>query len=203
MTQIMIATEMTDGQIENAVGKLRDAMRKNRTHVTSDVAQQVLGVENLGMVLFAPFRERADALTNCIVRTVLVDRALTPQASLDATKRRQYTTQSVVDTMPKGVGEEVELVYFKLGKNGEYISCEAFKAECDKRGLVPDPQAQAADNAVDPAFGDVTPNACQWIDEDGNFCCATFLRFGGGRRVHVDRDSYGWDGSWWGAGVRK
>ena len=202
MTQIMIATEMTDGQIENAVGKLRDAMRKHRSKISSEVAQQILGVENLGMVLFAPFRERAEALSNCIVRTVLVDRALTPQASLDATKRRQYTTQSVVDTMPKGVGEKVELVYFKLGEDGD-ISCEAFKAECDKRGLVPDPQAQAADNAAHPAFADVTANACQWIDEDGNFCYAAFSRFGGERYVRVSRSSFGWDGYWWGAGVRK
>jgi hypothetical protein len=38
MTQIMTATEMTDGQIENAVNKLRDAMRKHRSEITSDVA---------------------------------------------------------------------------------------------------------------------------------------------------------------------
>src|SRR3989344_5628783 len=115
MTQIMTATEMemTDGQIENAVGKLRDAMRKHRSGITSDVAQQVLGVENLGMVMFTPFRERAEVLSNLIVRKVKVNRLLTPQQALDATGRKQYTNRKVVDAMPRGEGDETEVVFFK------------------------------------------------------------------------------------------
>ena len=81
MTQIMTAAEMTDGQIENAVNKLRDVMRKHRSEITSDVAQQVLGVENLGMMMFTPFRERAEAVSNLIVRTAKANRSRSQQES--------------------------------------------------------------------------------------------------------------------------
>ena len=81
----MTATEMTDGKIENAVNKLRDAMRKHRSSITSDVAQQVLGVENLGMMMFTPFRERAEVVSNLIIRKVKVNRSRSPQEALDAT----------------------------------------------------------------------------------------------------------------------
>ena len=52
MTQIMIASGMSDGQIETAVQQLRAAMRKHRDEVQKDVAQQALGVDNLGMRMF-------------------------------------------------------------------------------------------------------------------------------------------------------
>ena len=62
MAETMTASEMTDGQIENAVDKLRAAMRKHRSEISSGIAQQVLGVENLGMEMFTPFRKRAEAM---------------------------------------------------------------------------------------------------------------------------------------------
>lgn len=207
MTEIMTASveEITDGQIDTAVDQLRAAMRKHRREIPKDAAQQALGIDNLGMRMFAVFRDIAQAMGGLIIRIVKVDRSQTPRQALKATGRSQYVDDDVVDAMPRGEGDEAELIYFKpdpsLYKNGK-ISCDAVAAEYEKRGLVPDPMAQAADNQ-DDAFADKTPNGCQWKDKDGNYCYAAFSRWGGRRRVGVHRFDDDWDGSWSFAGVRK
>jgi hypothetical protein len=206
MTQIMTATEMTDGQIENAVNKLRDAIRKHRSEITSDVAQQVLGVENLGMLMFTPFRERAEAISNLIVRKATVNRGRSQQEAIEATGRAQYTDRKVVDAMPKGEGNEVEVVFFKpdLSNRNGFISDDDLEKEFDLRGLKPaDPISVAAVNEADPAFADEKPHGTHWKDAKGNWCCAAFNRWDDGREVIVDRDGSGWDDRWWFAGVRK
>jgi len=206
MTQIMTATEMTDGQIENAVGKLRDAMRKHRCEITSDVAQQVLGVENLGMMMFTPFRERAEAVSNLIVLTAKVNRSRSQQEAIEATGRVQYTDREVVDSMPKGEGDEVEVVFFKLDLSNRrgFISDDNLEKEFELRGLKPaDPISVAAVNEADPAFADQRPHSTHWKNADGKWCCAAFNRWGVGRRVLVGRGGGGWGDGWWSAGVRK
>ena len=210
MTQIMTATEMemTDGQIENAVGKLRDAMRKHRSGITSDVAQQVLGVENLGMVMFTPFRERAEVLSNLIVRKVKVNRLLTPQQVLDATGRKQYTNRKVVDAMPRGEGDETEVVFFKPEPweytRPDFMSDDDFEKALGRRNLKSAPPDDvAAVNEADPAFADEKPHGTHWQDENGKWCYAAFHRWGDERNVSVNRGDGGWSVSWWFAGVRK
>jgi hypothetical protein len=206
MTQIMTATEMTDGQIENAVNKLRDAMRKHRREITSDVAQRVLGVENLGMMMFTPFRQRAEAVGNLIVRTTKVNRSRSQQEAIEATGRVQYTDRKVVDAMPKGEGDEVEVVFFKpdLSQRNGLISDDDLDKEYELRGLKPaDPISVAAVNEADPAFADEEPHGTHWKDAKGNWCYATFNRFSGKRKVYVFRNIYGWSDCWWFAGVRK
>ncbi len=206
MTPIMTATEMTDGQIENAVNKLRDAMRKHRSEITSDVAQQVLGVENLGMMMFSPFRERAEAVSNLIFRKVPVKRNRSQQEALDATNRAQYTDRKVVDAMPKGGDDEAEVVFFKpdLSERNGFISDDDLEKEFELRGLKPaDPISVAAVNEADPAFADEKPHGTHWKDAKGNWCYATFNRWDVKRLVGVDRYGVDWDDRWWFAGVRK
>ena len=207
MTQIMTAAKMTDGQIENAVSKLRDAMRKHRSEITADVAQQVLGAPNLGMMMFTPFRERAEAVWNLIVRTAKVNRTRSKQEAIEVTGRAQYTDRKVVDAMPKGEGEEVEVFFFKLdlSERNSFISEDDLEKEFDLRGLkAADPISVAAVNEADPAFADTHPNATHWQDENGKWCYAAFDRWvGDGRRVFVYRDGDGWGDRWWFAGVRK
>jgi hypothetical protein len=201
MTKIMIAIEITDGQIENAVNKLRDAMRKHRSEITSDVAQQVLGVENLGMMMFAPFRERAEVISNLIVRTTKVNRARTPQQVLDATGRKQYTNSDVVATMPRGEGSEAEVIFFKLGR---YVSDNELEKEYELRGLKPaDPYSLAAVNEADPAFADGHLNCTHWQDVNGKWCFSAFDRWGGERSLGVRRLDSDWYDGWWFAGLRK
>ncbi|MFA6408497.1 MAG: hypothetical protein WCW36_03475, partial [Candidatus Paceibacterota bacterium] len=113
MTQIMNAPEtksITDGQIENAVAKLRDALRKHRSEFASDASQLVLGIDNLGMELLAPFRTCIESVSGIIIRRhVRVDRTRTPQEVVDATGRTQYVDKDVLATMPIGEGEEVDV----------------------------------------------------------------------------------------------
>lgn len=208
MTQIVNATEksMTDGQIENAVNKLRDAMRKHRSEIPSDIAQQVLGVENLGMILFAPFRERTEVLSNLIVRRVKVNRNLSSQEVLDATGRVQYTDRKVVDAMPKATADEVEVVFFKpnLSNRNGFISDDDLEKEFELRGLKPaDPISVASVNEADPAFADKNPHGTHWKDAKGNWCYAVFGRWSDERGVSVNRDDDGWNDRWLFAGVRK
>jgi hypothetical protein len=210
MTQIMNATEtalMTDGQIENAVSKLRDAMRKHRAGISSEAAQQVLGVENLGMLMFAPFRERVEAISNLIiVPAVVVDCGRSPQQALEATGRVQYTDRKVVENMPKAPAVLVEIIFFKpdLSKRNGRISDNDLEKEYTLRGLEPvDPISLAALNEAAPAFADETPHGTHWKDVNDKWCFATFHRWSGKRSVNVNRHDNDWDDYWWFAGVRK
>ncbi len=206
MTTIMTAPEtMTDGQIENAVNKLRDAMRKHRAEISSDVAQQVLGVENLGMMMFTPFCERAEMVSNFIVRKVTVNRSRTRQEALDATGRKQYTDRKVVDSMPNAKADKVEVAFFKLdlSKRNGYISDDDLEKEFNLRGFKPaDPISVAAVNETDSAFADEHPNATHWKDVNGKWCYVAFSHLGGGGRcVDIARSDDGWDDRWWFAGL--
>ena len=206
MTQIVTAAEMTDGQIENAVNKLRDAMRKHRSGITSDVAQQILGVENFGMMMFTPFRQRAEAVSNLIVRTAKVNRSRSQQEAIEATGCAQYTDRKVVDVMPKGEGDEVEVVFFKpdLSQRNGFISDDDLEKEFELRGLKPaDPISVAAVNEANPSFADEKPHSTHWKDVKGNWCFATFYRWYDERRVRVYRGDNDWYGNSWFAGVRK
>lgn len=206
MTKIMTATEITDGQIENAVNKLRDAMRKHRSEITSGAAQQVLGVENLGMMMFAPFRERVEAISNLVVRKVKVNRRRSPQEAFNATGRKQYADRKVVDAMPKGAGDEVEVVFFKpdLSKRNGYISDDDLEKEFEIRGLKPvDPISIAAVNEEDPAFVDEHPNGTHWKNAEGNWCFAAFVHWSDARYVRVGEYSHDWLDDWWFGGLCK
>ncbi|MHB8913868.1 MAG: hypothetical protein ACYC4I_02555 [Minisyncoccota bacterium] len=197
MTQIMIAPDtktITDGQIENTVSKLRDALRKHRSEFAAEAAQTVLGVENLGMELLAPFRARIEAVSSIIIRRVRVDRTRTPQEVIDATGRRQYVDSDVLATMPKGEGEEVDVHFVPTKRFVLVVEVPAFLAQY---GLVPDPRAQAAVNEADPAFADKYPNGTQW----GDNCCLAFDRWDGERDVDCDRDGLDWDDNWFLSGV--
>ena len=207
MTQIMTALEtITDGQIENVVNKVRDAMRKHRSEIRSDIAQQVLGVENLGMMMFAPFRERVEIVSNLIVRKVKVNRTRTPQEALDATGCKQCTDRRVVDSMPKAETDEVNVVFFKpdFSKSNGHITDDDLEKEFNLRSLKPaDPISVAAVNEADYAFADEKPHGTHWKNADGEWCYATFYRrIDGERRVFVDRrGSCGWSDCWWFAGL--
>jgi hypothetical protein len=108
---------------------------------------------------------------------------------------------SVVATMPTGEGpEDTELTYFRASR---FLSDDELEREFDSRGLVPDPQAQAADNEADPAFADEHPNGTHWKNKKGQWCFAAFGQGDHGRYVDVDRYDVVWLGDWWFAGRRK
>lgn len=133
-----------------------------------------------------------------------VDYTRTPEEVIRATKRTEYPSHDVVQTMPRrgqGVVENVEVVFFRTGRN---LSAEEQECECAKRNLDPDPYAQAAVNEQDPAFADKYWNGTQWNRAGKVASYLAFYRWRGDERgVDCRRGDYGWRGPWWFAGVRK
>lgn len=139
-----------------------------------------------------------------VVRTVKVDRTRTLQEAIAATARKQCVDDSVASAMPRGEGEEVEVVFFHLdlSERGGYISGDDLNKEYELRGLKPvDPYTLAAVNEADPAFADTHPNATHWKGASGNWCYAVFGCWCSERNMRVDRCVGGWDDIYWFAGV--
>ena len=206
MDKPMTASEksITDGQIENLVDKFRAALRKHRTEIPSEVAQQVLGIESIGRDMYSIVRTRVEALSTMVVRTASVDRSRTPQQVLAATNRKQYVTDSAVASLPRGTSETAETVFFKLNLKSGWISDEDLDKEYSSRGLEPEyPDSLAAINEADPSFADDRPNCTHWKDAGGKWCYAAFDRWDDERDVGVYRDGHGWNDGWWFAGRRK
>ena len=207
MTPFAETKTMTAGQIDKAVANYRALLEKHAGEFNVGAVQTVLGQPELASEQFNVFRRRVEAVSTMIVRHVIVDRTRTPQQALDATGRRQYTGQKVVDAMPHGEGEAVDFVFFKPSPesytNG-FLSNAALKKEFEFYGLTPDPMAQAAANEADPAFADQHPNGTHWQDANGTWYYAAFHRWdGGGRCVLVYRRGHDWGDRWWFGGVRK
>jgi len=150
--------------------------------------------------------------TTEIVRRIRVDRTRTPQQALLATGRKYYDVDNnvdmnIVNAMPMGEGEEVEVVFFKLdlSDRGGMILSDELEKEFELRGLKPaDPISLAAVNEADPAFADDHPHGTHWKDEkSGEWCHATFYKWiDDERHVDVKCDVYPWCDDWWLAGIR-
>ncbi len=139
-----------------------------------------------------------DRKRNTITFKVKVKRGLTPQQVLDGTARKQYTNDTVVETMPLEAGEgeeEVEFVFFRANRSTPDSEVEA---RLKKRGLVRDIAAQAQCNADHPEFADDHPNGASWKDANGKWCYACFSRFFFGERfVDVNESHSAWDDDVW------
>jgi hypothetical protein len=130
-----------------------------------------------------------------------VDPNLIGMAALDATGRNKYVDQQVVAVMPRATpGRGFSVIHFFQAKR--IVPVGEVDAEYVKQWLVAvDPHTLAAFNAKHPEFADTYRNCTQWQDANGNFCCALFGRWLGGRSVNVRRVDGGWSGDWWFAGV--
>ena len=198
---------ITDEQIDKATDQLRAAMRKHREEIPKDVAQQALGVDNLGMRMFAVFRQVVEAMANMITRIVDVDNTQTPETVLTAPGRKPYVDNTVVTAMPKGKGGKTEVIFFKprpeAYANG-LITDDNLEKEFEFVGLKPaDPCSLDQVNTDDPAFADTHPNGTHWKNAEGKWCFAAFRRWHGERIVDVREGGRDWSGVWWFAGVRK
>lgn len=198
MAQTMTPSDgrMTDRQIEKAVRQYREMLWKHCDEIgSSDAVQQMLERDDYLNEQVGVLRRHVGLITGTIIHFVTVNRRISHEEHLAKTGRKLYVNDNVVATMPRRRRKKTKLVYFEPGpecyQNG-WMSCATLAEEYAKRGLVPDPDAQSDDNAEKPEFADEHPNACQWVDEHGNFCCAAFNRVGGGRRVRVNRS----DGDW-------
>ncbi len=139
--------------------------------------------------------------------TVKVNRKHTPEEAIEATGFMQYTEHSVVDAMPRGEGDEVELVFLEPNQEEYtrqgYISNDDLDKVYKTHGLEPDPFALAAFNEANPNFANTKPNITHWKGVNGKQCCAAFDYWGGKHGVHVREQEHGLHGHWLLAGVRK
>ncbi|NTW14692.1 MAG: hypothetical protein HGA31_06755 [Candidatus Moranbacteria bacterium] len=199
--------EMTQGQIDKAVANYRALLEKHSGKFDAVAVQQALGQSELADEQFAVLRRRVEMMSNLIVRRTKVDRRRSSQAALDATGRKQYTADEVVNGMPVGDGDEVDVVFFKSEKweytRPGFMSDDDFEKALARRGLMSDLRAVIAANEDDPEFADNHPNGAHSRDAEGKWCFVAFNRWGGERDVGVNRNDYGWYGNWWFAGVRK
>jgi hypothetical protein len=130
-----------------------------------------------------------------------VNRAQSPQDALDATERKQFTTKSAVNSMPRGEGENVELRFFDLDYDPTPTELDA---EYKSRNLKADFFALAKHMQDDPAFADECPVVCQWdLGENGVASYAVFHRWRDERSVDVDRYGNRWNRLYRFAGVCK
>lgn len=153
--------------------------------------------------ILAVLRRFVEAVSSLIVRVVTgVNRSLSPQQALDATGRKQYIDREVVEAMPRGEGDDREVIFFQVGRN---ISDDDLEKEYEKLGFKPaDTYSLAKVNQDDPAFADARPNGTHWKDESGRWCYIAFHRWSDvGRYVSVRRSGGDWGGRWWFVGVRK
>lgn len=201
MTQVMTPSEMTIGQISKIQENLGAALRK--AGLPQEPSQIVLETQGDAFIAecVSAFRKRVEAQSDLIIRRVNVDRLRLPKAALEATARKLYVNDSVVADMPKGEGEDAEVVFFKVGR---YVSDADLDKEYELRGLKPaDPYSLAAVNEADPAFAEDHPNGTHWKDSSDKWCCALFYRWYDERHAFVYRRVSDWHGGWWFAGLRK
>lgn len=198
---------MTGKQVEKLLDNLRAKFRKHLEEINSEAAQEVLGQPEAVEEMFEVFRRRVEAVSNLIVRRVPVNRNRSPQEMLDATGRAQYTDPKVVDAMPRGTGDEVEVVFFKPlpeeYTSPGFIYDDDLEKAYQRRNLVPAfPDDLAAVNEADPSFADEHPNATHW-KQGGRWCFISFRRWCDERSVRVGRGDNGWGDAWSFAGLRK
>ena len=204
MTSIMTPSQtITAGQIGKLQELLGAALRKSE--LLRDPVQRVIETQGDALVaeLLAVVRKRVEAVSKMIVRRVKVNRGRSPQETLAATGRKQYVDDSVVASMPRGEGREIEVYFFNVGRN---LSDADLEKEYELRSLKPaDPYSQSAVNEDDPDFADDYPNGTHWKDAQGNWCFTAFRDWVGfGRHVVVDRHDSDWeDFNLWFAGLRK
>ncbi len=201
MTTSTPSQTTTAGQIDKAVSNYRALLEKHSREFSSEAVQVALGQPKLAEDQLVVFRKHVEALSDPIVRRVTVNRARSLKEAIDATGREQYLNNEVVTSAPRGNSDEVEVIFFKLGR---YVSDAELEKEFDLRDLTPvDPHSLTAINQADPTFADNHPNGTHWQDADKKWCYAAFGRYVVGRDVRVLRGGGDWNDSWWFAGVRK
>src|SRR3989344_7785496 len=167
-----IAVEViTAGQIGRASDRFSERCRTNAVSLPKDIVQEVLEHEGdqIAQEMFEALRSHVERRASMIVRRVTVDRTITSQQALDATGRKQYTDQGIVDeaAVIGGKVADEDLYIFKpdasaFDEHG-LISDDNLERQFELRGLNPTDLYQIAGlNKADSAFADEKPNGTHW-----------------------------------------
>lgn len=200
-----MSASMSKGQARDLGKKVVEAALAHLAEVGHEAAQKGLEHPNIGTILFAKFKEVGSQLVGQVVQLVRgINRSRMPEQVLIDTGRKVYSDPAVVATMPRGKKSSARLHIFDVDKSkykNNVLTCANLAEEYKQCGLRADVEALADYLKKNPAATDEKWLACQWIDADGNYCCATFSRWGDERVVGVNRVDVVWGGGWSFAGV--
>jgi len=121
-----------------------------------------------------------------VARRVRSNRMRMPWQAILATQFRDYTIDDdVLCAMPRGIGDEVEVVFFLPD---HCMSIDKLENEYRSRDLVPaDPYSLAGINEADLHFSFDYPNSTYWKDRSGKWCQATFAGWSV-RIIYIDSE---------------
>ncbi|MBX4195418.1 hypothetical protein KW796_00470 [Candidatus Parcubacteria bacterium] len=135
-----------------------------------------------------------------IVCRVRVDRSRTPRQALSYYKGNAIIT-SAVDSMPRGEGEEVDVIFYRLSSemSDEYIE-EAYGHEHKT-----DPYAVLAVHQLKPDFFHAHPGGTYWKDVAGNWCHLMITGRRSSQYLYAEQGNagIGWASDVWLGFVRK
>lgn len=118
---------------------------------------------------------------------------------LESTGRTLYIIEKILEQAPEAEGK---IEFFTIG---EYISGDNLEKEYEKRGLVPAPIRSLAEYDLTnrKRMDEMKYVATHFKDKNDDWCSAAFLRWDGGRSMHVYRRGHNWHDRWWFGGLRK
>ncbi len=198
-----IVGTVTAGQIGRLMDRLSERCRVNAHLLLKDSVQVVLEGESdwLTHQMFEILRTRVEQ--HSIVRRVSVDRNRTPVEMLMAAVGCISSGINGLDSIPRGEGDKVEVLFFKL--DVVCLNHEDLEKEFESRRIKPvDPYSLAAVNEADCHFLTKHPHITHWKDKDNEWCYMGFQHPTGrcvvrvGRGNDYDLRSYNWI-----AGLRK
>ncbi len=194
----------TEGQIGKFIEKMAAMLRKHKTDIPSNVFQQVLENNLLLEEMYASIFECAMKANKMIlIRTVRLNLNQSPQEALNSTGATLYVNDSVVEEMPRGNQEDLNIVFFKVNRD---IKDANLEKEYARRGLEPvDPFSLAKVNADDHSFSDHVPNCTHWKNKKGEWCYSRYSRNKDQRAVDIECSAvyHSHHFYWWFAGIKK
>lgn len=194
------------------------AVSLRRSALPSVSMQKVLDDDGKRLVddLVTSIRSETEKIATVFTRRIKVDRSLSFEEAFHIKLggfNRWDIDKKVVASMPRGIGEKVEVIFFPYSY---HIADRELSKEYKKRNLRPvDPYSLAAVNKVYPYLFEHRRNGTHWRDKKGGWYFASFEAiwhgsgFGGGYSdclISIGCHNERWDGGkeeWWFAGVRK
>ncbi len=128
-----------------------------------------------------------------------VDLQAPAHALIAKTGRVSYIDDETLQSMPRGVHEEVEIHFFQIGR---WVTDAELRDAYEAQGLKPvDPHTLIHANIADPLFADAYHNATHWRHADGSWRYLTFRTRIGKRAVTANSNYMDWQSFWWFGGV--